>query len=179
MVLIHTNFLRMTSQQKDDTYHLPDAAPHIIKGDVSGTDSLPWALYSIQRAIPETSLNHLVTDLEQGFVISVPSGEDIHLVRLAPTSSLYQPSLESALKAHIQYGNDNKSNLAYFPYGLLVVSEKYWTARGLWLISVDFEDGNPVTAFRLKTTDLGQVCETLRNDDDSASQMEEDYKMTD
>lgn len=169
----------MTTQQRDGTYQLPHVAPKIIGGDVSATDSLPWALYSIQSAIAQPILDHLVADLEQNFTIDVPGGEVIHLIRIAPTSSLYQNSLASALETHIKYGNDNKANLAYFPFGLLVVSDTDWMAHGIWLIYVDFEDGNPVTAFRLKTADVGSVCETLRNDDDSASQMERDYKMTD
>lgn len=177
----------MSSIQLPDEsrFQLPKSAPEIIPGDsVNSIFLLPWAVYCIDRSASESNLQHLATELEQRFAtklerefdIEVPRGD---LVQLAPTSSLYQPSLQSTLDTHIQYGHENKAQLEYYPYGFLVAHDKDWQAKGLWLVYVDFEGDNPLTAFRLTVADAGDVCSTLRNDNDSASQIQRDYKIED
>ncbi|TQW00942.1 hypothetical protein V2A60_001974 [Cordyceps javanica] len=163
------------NQQQESIYRLPSTAPDILDGSVSLTEFLPWALYCLDSEIPGSSLKNLAAELEQDFVIEVPSGEDIPLIRTAPADSLHQPTLWSALDVHIQYGNDNRTNLAYFPYGFLVAHDKDWAAQGLWLVYVDFEDDNPLTAFRIGTKNVAGACETLREGDDSADQLEKIY----
>lgn len=170
----------MSTKVDGNRYHLPETAPGVLSGEeVRDGDGPLWALYCMAKDISQTRLQQLAAELEKEYIIKVPTGEDIHLIRPAPAASLYQATLESALETHIRYGNENKAHLEYFPHGFLVVHDEDWEAQGLWIVHVDFEDDCPVTGFRVKLADAGSVCFTLREDDDGAEQLKESYQIID
>lgn len=101
----------MSSQRSESRYQLPETAPGIIKGEeVRHSDGSLWALYCLDSGATQAGLQELASELEKEYIIEVPVGKDIPLIGLAPAPALYQASLESALKTHIQYGNANKDN---------------------------------------------------------------------
>lgn len=170
----------MSTKLSGSRYYLPETAPGVPSGEeVRDGDGPLWALYCMDMDISESRLQQLAAELEKEYIIEVPTGEDIRLIRPAPAASRYQATLEEALKSHIRYGNESKANLEYFPYGFLVVHDKDWEAQGLWIVHVDFEDDCPVTAFRVRTGDVGSVCFTLREDDDGPEELKESYQIID
>lgn len=125
----------MSTQLNGSRYHIPETAPGVISGEeVRDGDGPLWALYCMDRDISESRLQQLGAELKEEYIIDVPTGEDIHLIRPAPAASLYQASLKSALETHIRYGNEIKEHLEYFPYGFLVAHDGDWETQGLWIV---------------------------------------------
>ncbi|OAA77300.1 hypothetical protein LEL_04123 [Akanthomyces lecanii RCEF 1005] len=167
------------NENQGDKFHLPDQIPGGADGNGDTTsDSLPWAIYSLDSAVPESNLRALAAEMEgERYVVTIPDGEDIHLFHVAPTDSLYQPNLEAALRTVLKQTHETKPDNEYFPYGCIVVHDKDWSTQGVWLVYIDCDDDCPVTGVRIGLADVGSACWSLRDDENCASEIKRMYEL--